>query len=75
MTDVVSEEKRALIAARQWLEILIQEFGLDPAITKMEAVTVGSDGRRQTVHVTLAETLAQIDAITVTVVTKADNDV
>ncbi|MBN7763710.1 hypothetical protein JYP52_21460 [Nitratireductor aquibiodomus] len=70
----VSRELLLLIEARQWLEILIHETSLDPATTRMESASVGSDGRRTTSTVTLAETLDKIDGLDVPVTDRADND-
>lgn len=37
MADVVSEEMRLLITARQWLKLLVDQFDLDPETATMEA--------------------------------------
>lgn len=70
----VSEDRRLLIAARQWLEVLISELDLDPATTRMEAVGVSPEGRRTLATISLQDTLDQIDALGVTVTNFPDND-
>ena len=56
------EAVQQLRAARQWLEFLAAELGLDPEGTAFVVTIVSPAGEAEAARVTLAHSLAQIDA-------------
>ena len=52
----------ALRAAKVWLNVFVKQIDIDPAETSFNVKAVSPDGERHLAKVTLAETLAQIDA-------------
>ena len=68
------ELERLIIQCRHWLAILIEQMDIDPAETEMEARILDKNQQDVVQPVNLQQTLSDIDALMVTVVTRADND-
>lgn len=74
MSTTVSDKDILLIAARHWLHTLVERFEIDPEATVIEALTLSKDGKPVVKEFSLADTMAGLDELTVTITTKADND-